>query len=977
MRYIIKAIPSNVTGYQIRRVIFNLNEYKVSTNEEASNEIRVEIRDSDKDITEQELLANYYPSKSTLVINAIIQCLQDEQGFTQRWAFDFLMSHMPLASDILSFDEKVCLIEASCLLLKKKKIESIIRRLYIWVFGHIKEKEETQETISGKNDVALKAFVKAVKKLFSVVPKDKDSAKAPIQIVKMVFDDNDCLVEKLLPEFASTIVRYLETYQKGYSFSEDLMVIGKQCFNNDKQLILIWQALGSELSELMGEQNYIKVLETIKLIKFFLKAYDLSKEEFASKSKYLKPIFARILNAMGSLSSNLSIMANAIPGLNLISDILAILESDMPVESSGHMADGIKKFVAFYVQFLNHLMESKFEKDEESWKNVEEAFALTTKNIVEIQIYVDSQREGTEWLDKLVKCAQEPNIQSEITLHCIEGILNIFEKAKKNSTYKYLQSCVQNEGEIIEKLWDMIGQSPNDRKVVELIIKANDVMFAVLMERVNKQLVDRNIQNAVTAINRFALFWKLSAEYYPKFVPFKHENIPVETPCVFHIIDYLSVDHPLLRHSSKSWLVESNQHLDRILDPTINRLFDSKMDEAWDKGSGRLIHNREYETRYVIDAFKKLRNILTTNRADLMAFMMNTVISSDLQELYDREKAKQLCTFSSQKLSYLQLLIFLCIKYIRGQVAESITGTFATENAAVNASGCEFLELIITSVEPPEKAPEVAAIIVEPLLIGLYNALLSKDNVMQVEILKLIRLIQKCTAITACYANNCRKIFSSTMYKEILEGGLRSEISYVRSYYITYVTFSLPLYTTFMVDQLNEIVMHLIKCYCKNLSICSAVSVVKDGDAKKIANENDILQILGGVKELIHFFFFAAEKELDKQDRIDLQKLIGLPSGKKAKLQVEEARTTMLTIFGDLFFYCLHIWKQPDPKCIKNFKLSYNGILSYGQEEYSKTLSDFSDYLKTALSEKEYTNYQRAFTLIIGPVIEKYPSKTF
>jgi hypothetical protein len=178
-----------------------------------------------------------------------------------------------------------------------------------------------------------------------------------------------------------------------------------------------------------------------------------------------------------------------------------------------------------------------------------------------------------------------------------------------------------------------------------------------------------------------------------------------------------------------------------------------------------------------------------------------------------------------------------------------------------------------------------------------------------------------------------------------------------------------------MVDQLNEIVMHLIKCYYKNLEICSAVSIVKDGYNKKIANENDILQIMVGVKEIIHFFFFAAEKELDKQDRIDLQKLIGLPSGKKAKDQVEKARTAMLAIFGDLFFNCLHIWKQPEPKCIKNFKLSYNGILSYGQEEYSKTLSDFSDYLKNAQYEKETTNYQRTFILIIGPVIDKYPSK--
>lgn len=972
LRYIIKSIPCTTEGFQVKRLYINQDPYKVSNVEPDMNELRIQNIDSDKSISDEELLYNFYPQKSSLVVNALILCLEDEVLFTQRCAFDFLASHMPLKSDILSQNEKICIIEAGCHLLLRKN-DSIIRRLYSWVLGHIKEKEGSEEFISVKSDIALKVFVRAMQNLFKNPPKDAKTSIAPLQIIKAVFEDNEGLTERLLPEIASTMVRYLETYKSGFEFSEELISFGRKFLSSEKQLILIWQALGSELSELMGEQNYKNVLQTINLIKFFLTAYDTSKEKFASKSKYLKPIFARILMSMGSLSNNLSIMENTIPGLKLITEILVILEKESQLESFGLMADGIKKFVEFYALFINYIMEGKYEKDEENWKFVEEAFSLATTIVVSIQVYIDPEREGTEWLTQLIQCIEDPKAQCEITLICIEGIIRIYEEQKKGSSaYRYLQGCIQKEFEIIAKLWDMIGQSPNDRKVVELIKRADNIMPMVLSSCVINKLLDENTSTKVAAINRFALFWKLAAEYFPLFIPFINEPL-----CLFHMIDFLNHDHPLVRHSSKSWLQESTRRLERILDPIIFRLLKSSVEEKCISETGQIIYTAPYDTRIAIDAFKRLRSILQTNKTDLMNFMISTTASQELLELYAQEKARQIFDLVRDHNTYLQLLLFLSIKYIRGQAADTLKSQFVTENAAVNACGCEFLELLLTSVEPQDKAPEVAQTVIKPLLSGLQNAFIYKDSVMQVEILKIVKLIQfKCNHQSKKYAENCLAIFTDPLYMPIIQSGLESDVSYVRSSYISYVTQTLCLYTVYMGERLENFIAKIMKFLSNNLYRCSAMSGAKATEEKYIANENDILQILKGVKSVIHHYFFHADPELDRNDQINLQKLIGISSGKKAKAFTEATRNMILNDIGEILINAQKIWKQPKPKVIKNFKLTHYGILPFTNQNYSDTLDMYyKEQFSFAQIMKEFTNYQEEIIAIIQPIIERFPDQ--
>ena len=67
-------------------------------------------------------------------------------------------------------------------------------------------------------------------------------------------------------------------------------------------------------------------------------------------------------------------------------------------------------------------------------------------------------------------------------------------------------------------------------------------------------------------------------------------------------------------------------------------------------------------------------------------------------------------------MTYLDLLILISLRYIQGQALESISLKFHLENAAVNASSCEFLEMLILHIEDPIISLAVCDYVMEPLL---------------------------------------------------------------------------------------------------------------------------------------------------------------------------------------------------------------------------------------------------------------------
>ena len=66
-------------------------------------------------------------------------------------------------------------------------------------------------------------------------------------------------------------------------------------------------------------------------------------------------------------------------------------------------------------------------------------------------------------------------------------------------------------------------------------------------------------------------------------------------------------------------------------------------------------------------------------------------------------------------MTYLDLLVIICLRYIQGQPLETLSAKFQSENAAVNASACEFLELLVIHVDHASVSLRLAEYIMTPL----------------------------------------------------------------------------------------------------------------------------------------------------------------------------------------------------------------------------------------------------------------------
>ena len=77
-----------------------------------------------------------------------------------------------------------------------------------------------------------------------------------------------------------------------------------------------------------------------------------------------------------------------------------------------------------------------------------------------------------------------------------------------------------------------------------------------------------------------------------------------------------------------------------------------------------------------------------------------------------------------------------------GQAVQSVDNGLYQESQTVNASACEFMELILKSLEAhPETSNKIAHIIVDPILRTFKQVIDNQNHAMQVHLLNLLKVI--------------------------------------------------------------------------------------------------------------------------------------------------------------------------------------------------------------------------------------------
>ena len=429
------------------------------------------------------------------------------------------------------------------------------------------------------------------------------------------------------------------------------------------------------------------------------------------------------------------------------------------------------------------------------------------------------------------------------------------------------------------KLYLIIKEQSSQKAIIDLLIKIStvdqDKFTNIISNTFNLVNINNNIDSSVESVKLFSDFWKLSNEFYSDVIFFANGE------CIFKMIDYLEDKNPLLRHLSKSWLNQSNKHFDKIVDPLLSVLLNDY--SSFKKIENKIYFDKEYESARIIDAFSKLKNIILNS--SLMNYFKTNVVGANL---LIKDKIKNIKTKSS---TYLSLLISITLSFIRCKSSKSsktLNKKFENENYSVNAASCEFLEFLLSHINNNELLINYASEINLPILLTLDEAIENNDEVMQVQLLSLLKVLYfNSSSAHLSYKNIVLTLFQNETLIKVLIKGMTRDYFFVREHFINFTKDCLPIFRNVMGDinsikNLFNFGQSFISALTHYLSKRIYIEKIGRKDTDKFSHfdpinnklifknyleeykeykrydENDILLVLKGIKDILfHFLSFT------------------------------------------------------------------------------------------------------------------------
>lgn len=124
---------------------------------------------------------NNYPNENTLVLNALISCLEDSSPIVKRSALDFMYTHLRLKNRVFSEPDKKVLVEVVLNLYVKKEL-TITKRVNGWLFG--KPDDENKYVITEKNEFVVGYIINGFQRILAREPTNETDCILPLKILQ-------------------------------------------------------------------------------------------------------------------------------------------------------------------------------------------------------------------------------------------------------------------------------------------------------------------------------------------------------------------------------------------------------------------------------------------------------------------------------------------------------------------------------------------------------------------------------------------------------------------------------------------------------------------------------------------------------------------------------------------------------------------------------------------------------------------------
>ena len=685
-----------------------------------------------------------------------------------------------------------------------------------------------------------------------------------------------------------------------------------------------------------------------------------------------------------------------------------ILKDNKEILSS--FREAISNYQKLYIKLLEKFFDIK--KDSQVTKNEITIFKQSTELMIRLQEYCENE-EIPEWLQYFEKIIFNVNGNMKLSLEASNSLLDlnltpftgneIYKKIKSNFSGQEIDSSIIGDlNEIIQKtgvnktcheilmgklyiiLNDQSNQS-NQKFIIDLLIKISKldkIKFVNIIANTFK--LESSLKES---LKLFSDFWQLLNEYYDDYILFKKGE------CIFQMIDYLDDNNPLLRHLSKSWLDQSSKQFKKIIEPILLVLLDQSIEI--NKLENDFYIQKEYETNKILDSFHKLKNIILNS--PIMSFLIENRPSDEILELF---KSKKNLALDNLEKTYIPILIAISLKFTQGKSQKNFSESFIKENYAINASSCEFLEFLLSHLNNPELIMTYAKRINLPIVLLIDEAIDENNEVMQVQLLSVLRVLYfKTSAIHLNHKNDAFLLFSNQSLVNCLTKGMTRDIFFVRENFINFTRECLPCFKRVMDDKDGKTTYYKFAAtFISSLTIYLSKRIYIDTKGRKdierfshfddtnnikyniyknyldeykeykLFDEGDVLLILKGIKDMVfHFLDIDPNKNKKnpkdfwpkfKNNLIESQKapsgfLFGLFSGeddKKDRLDknVKELFSSqIMNILNSLLLTWTNKSKKYEPY---DYCLNVSGILPFkkiNKEIFTdQDIKDGLDYIK-------------------------------
>jgi hypothetical protein len=260
---------------------------------------------------------------------------------------------------------------------------------------------------------------------------------------------------------------------------------------------------------------------------------------------------------------------------------------------------------------------------------------------------------------------------------------------------------------------------------------------------------------------RFGIFWKMTEEA-KGYTPFgKGHNETTRQHEPLHImLDLLRHSNPQMRLACRSWLAESKKAFNRIIDPLLSESMEQVGEERMYRSfTGQLFFVGNYHADHVRNNFDKMKDIiLSLNPQDgFLRYLVTQPMTKTVRDLYRGQKLSPLFDGVPAGVSqlvnpawaggYIQGFACITLQYIMGQSFDQEgdqdqNSRNKGKTAAVNASACEFMELLLKSVQEYRAlSTELSHLLIEPLVETLKQAIINNNSALQVHLVHLLKVL--------------------------------------------------------------------------------------------------------------------------------------------------------------------------------------------------------------------------------------------